>query len=288
MNDVSEVTGFFPGPGGAKIFYRHIPAESERARLVICHGLGEHSGRYEPVVNRLSPLGFSIWALDHPGHGRSEGPRGHVDCFSHYLDGTAAMLEIARENLPPDRPVFLLGHSLGGLIALRTAILRPDLIDGVAASSPGLGMIIEVPAAKKVLGRVMSKIWPRLSMSNELDATKISRDPAVVQAYQNDPLVHDRVTARWFTEFMGGMDNAQELAPVMKVPTLMQVAGADALVNPDASRRFFDRLGAADKTLHFYEGYYHEIFNEPEKYSRLALDDLAAWLEAHLTSPAGS
>ena len=128
----------------------------------------------------------------------------------------------------------------------------------------------------------MSYAWPGLIMGNELDATKISRDPDVVKAYENDPLVHDRVSARFFTELMAAMESVNQQASTLNVPVLMQVAGEDYLVNADASKDFFEKLTLQDKTLHVYDGVYHEIYNAPEDQKEKVLEDLEAWLDKRL------
>jgi len=282
MAELPETKGTFTGHDGLKIFYRNYHVDNERARLVIAHGLGEHSGRYCNVIERLLPKGISIWALDHRGHGQSDGTRGHVLTFDQYLSDLLTMVEIAREGWTAEKKVFLLGHSMGGLMALYFAIRFPEKINGVIASSPALGMVVEVPPIKKAIGKVMSAIWPSLTLGNELDATKISHDANVVNAYKNDPLVHDRVSARWFTEFISAMETTNRLTPKMDIPTLMQVAGDDHLVNAKFSKNFFEKLELEDKTLHFYDGLYHEIYNEPPDQRAIVLDDLENWLEAHI------
>jgi len=282
MAAMQEKTGILAGSDGVKIFYRHYEAESERARLVIAHGLGEHSGRYANVVAHLLPKGISIWLADHRGHGQSEGRRGHVLNFMQYLTDLQSVIKLARDGLPGDRKCFLLGHSMGGLIALYYAQRYPELIDGVLASSPALGMVIEVPAAKKILGSVMSYLWPGLTLGNELDAAKISHDQTVVSAYQNDPLVHDRVSTRLFTELMAAMETVTRQVSTLRVPVLMQVAGDDHLVNARTAGQFFEKLQVPDKTLHVYEGLYHEIYNEPQPQRDKVLNDLENWLEKRI------
>jgi len=284
MAALVELTGELEASDGIKLFYRHYPAESERARLVISHGLGEHAGRYGNVVERLLPKGISVWAPDHRGHGRSGGNRGHVVTFGQYLTDLRATVDLARKDIPAEMPCFLLGHSLGGLIALNFAQRHPDLVDGLVVSSPCLGMVIEVPPVKKALGSLMSRIWPGLTMGNELDATRISRDPAVVSAYESDPLVHDRVSARFFTELIKAIESVNQQAVALKVSVLMQVAGEDYLVNAEASKHFFDKLTLEDKTLHVYEGMYHEIYNAPPAEKERVLDDLEAWLVERMTN----
>lgn len=282
MAEYHERTDTFASRDGVDIFYRQYQAADERARLVIAHGLGEHSGRYGNVVNRLLPANYSLWIPDHRGHGQSGGKKGHVLNFEQYLLDLRLMVEMAGEGLPEGRKIFLLGHSMGGLIALDFALQSPELIDGVIASSPALGMVVEVPAVKNVLGKVMSFMWPGLLLGNELDSAKISHDESVVKAYQDDPLVHDRVSARWFTEFLSSMEEVNRQASRLQIPVLMQVAGDDHLVNAQAGKQFFENLTVADKSLHVYDGLYHEIYNELADQRLIVLDDLAAWLENHL------
>ncbi|MCG6911034.1 MAG: alpha/beta hydrolase [Deltaproteobacteria bacterium] len=282
MSNCKENIGSFSGQRGIDIFYRHLPAQTERARLIIAHGLGEHSGRYVNLFERLVPAGFSVWAPDLRGHGRSRGKRGHVDAFDQYVLDLKKLIEAVRSDLPPKRKVFLLGHSMGGLIALNYAQRFYDTIDGVVASSPGLGMNVKVPGAKAFMGKVMSSIWPALSMANGLDAEKISHDPQVVAAYVSDPLVHDRVTARWFTEFLAAMDATNARSAEVRVPVLLQVAGDDHLVNAQTSTTFFEGLAVRDKTIHVYEKLYHEIYNETRAERDVVIDDLMNWLALHI------
>jgi lysophospholipase len=277
-----ETTGYFSGDKGLKIFYRNLPAEKKKTRLVIAHGLGEHSGRYHNVASRLVPEGVSIWALDFCGHGQSEGRKGHVHNFGQYISDLDKLVDIASGSDPLDSKIFLLGHSLGGLIALTYALRFPGKLRGLVVSSPALAFKIKLPAVKIALGKIMSAIWPGLSMANELDPTKISHDKSVVDAYIHDPLVHNRVTARWFTEFASTMERTRQSAPGLKVPILMQIAGNDFLVDASASESFFNHLSLEDKTIHVYSDLFHEIYNEPEKERAEVLDDLNTWIEAHL------
>ncbi len=274
--------GSFKGVDGLSIFYRKYLAEAEKARLVIAHGLGEHSGRYDNVVSRLLPRGISIWAPDHRGHGQSDGPRGHVSSFYQYVDDLHSLVALSRDTLPEGQKIFLLGHSLGGLIALRFAARFPEVIDGVIISSPSLGLPEDLPAVKAFIGRIMSSLWPTLSLSNGIDASKLSHDEEVVRAYLDDPLVHDRVTARWFTEFALAMEAANRSAPEIKAPLLMQLAGDDHLTSVGASKRFFEDLPLADKTLYTYEDLYHETYNESAQQREHVLDDLDTWLMKHI------
>ncbi len=282
---MGNFTGYSEGycrHDGLNIFYRQYKASPEKARMIITHGLGEHSGRYLNVVNSLVPKGISIFAPDFRGHGKSDGKRGHVLSFGDYLEDLYSISEVALKEKKPGMKCFLLGHSMGGLIAINYTILRQETIDGLIISSPSLGVAVKVPAIKAALGKAMSFLWPGLSLNNELDASKISHDKKVVEAYRNDPLVHDRVTARWFTEFLSAMENANNQISEIKVPFLMQIAGDDHIANAAASKSFFERLSSKDKTLHVYEGLYHEIFNEKEEDRKPAIDDLESWIDSRI------
>jgi len=170
----------------------------------------------------------------------------------------------------------------GGLIALRFAARFPEVIDGVIVSSPALGLPKEPSFVMAFVVRIMSALRPTLTLSNGLDASKISHDEEVVRAYLDDPLVHTRVTARWFTEFVSAMEAAGRSASEIKVPFLMQLAGDDHLTSADASKRFFENLPLADKTLYIYEDLYHEIYNENAQQREHVLDDLDTWLMKHI------
>ncbi|UCF94651.1 MAG: lysophospholipase [Desulfobacterales bacterium] len=282
MTEFREEIGRYTSHDNLTIFYRQIRAEPERARLVIAHGLGEHSGRYGNLFKRLIPQGISIWALDHRGHGQSDGRRGHIQHFDQYLSDLGRLIQIVRQDRPDSGPCFLLGHSMGGLIALSFVRQGACPLDGVIASSPALGMVIAVPALQKILVHTMSFVWPGLTMKNHLDATKISHDQAVIDAYENDPRVHHHVSARWFTEFLSAMETVHREASKIEIPLLLQVAGDDYLVNAQSALRFFEKLDLEDKTLRVYEGLYHEIYNESKDQREKVLRDLEDWLESHL------
>ena len=282
MNQTTDANRHFTSDDGLSIFYRHRPATPEKARMVLAHGLGEHSGRYRHVIDRIVDTGISVWAIDHRGHGHSEGKRGHVDSIDQYIADLAKMVDIAKSGMPETMTCFLLGHSMGGLMVLNYAEKHPDAVHAVVASSPGLNPGMKVPVVKGGAAKIISRIWPSLSFDNELDSSKISHDPEVVKAYDNDPLVHGRITARWFTEFMSAMAWTRENAGRIKLPVLMQVAGDDRLVDAPTSRRFFESLTVSDKTLLYYDNLYHEIYNERLEDRNIVLNDLVNWLQKHM------
>lgn len=272
-------SGHFVSNDGVQLFYQlWRPRDKEKGALCVAHGLGEHSGRYANLVNKLVPAGWSVFALDHRGHGKSQGKRGHVDSFSQYINDLDVFIDIIKTK--SKSPLFLFGHSMGGLIALSYAILHPDKIKGVVSSAAALKIAVEVPKWKSTLGKIMSKIFPTLAMNNEIDPYMLSHDADVVDAYKNDPLVHSKVSARWFTEFVAQIEWVNKNAHKLNVPCLILQGGEDKLVHPDGSRQFFENVHISDKEFKFYPGLYHELINELRKDEPLS--DIASWLDEHL------
>jgi alpha-beta hydrolase superfamily lysophospholipase len=192
------------------------------------------------------------------------------------------MVDMAQKGKPEGMKCFLLGHSMGGLIVLRFAEVFKDSVDGVLASSPGLAPAMKIPVIKGGAAKFISNIWPTLTFDNELDPSHLSHDPAIVQAYINDPMVNRRISARWFTEFLSAMHAANSDVAAIHIPALMQVAGSDRLVDPQTAKNFFESLTTKDKTLFCYDDLYHEIYNELGQNREKVLDDLIKWLENHI------
>jgi acylglycerol lipase len=272
--------GTFVGVRGLTLFHQSWVPESEPvASVVIAHGFAEHSGGYASLAERLAASGYAVRALDHRGHGRSEGKRTSVVRFSDYVDDVHLLIEMTREEWPRG-PMFLLGHSMGGLIALALAVDHPAAIDALAVSAPVMstggasGFTIAV-------GKVLSRLAPDLGVLRPpLD--KISRDPAVVAAYNNDPLVfRTKIRARLGAEILETIAHVDAGLPTVRIPLLVMQGSEDGLVDPGCAPHVYERAGSADKTLKMYDGLWHEIFNEPER--DVVIADLLAWLEAHRT-----
>lgn len=265
---------------GAKLHVTHwLPEGRPRAIVLLAHGYAEHAGRYNHVAKRLTDAGYALYAIDHWGHGRSDGTPGFVPRFSAFTDGMAELLTLVEVN-HGDTPRLLLGHSMGGLIATLFLIERQQAFVAAALSGPGI-----LPAAPPSrftvwISRFLSRFFPRLGVL-ALDAKGVSRDPAVVAAYQADPLVYPgKIGARLGKEFMDAMAAAQAGAPEITLPILIQHGEADRLTAPDGSRYLFEHVSSADKLLKIYPGLFHEIYNEPEQ--GVVLDDLVGWFDAHI------
>lgn len=271
--------GRLTGQGGVPIFYRGLIPENPRAVLVIVHGVAEHSGRYIHLMNDMARRGFASFAIDQRGLGQSGGFRGHVDRFEDLTEDVASLVTVARSDFP-GLPVFLVGHSMGGLVVLLTGIRYPNGLSGVVASGPALALQVHVPAWKKALARVVGALAPRFSMDNGIPCEALSHDPEVVESYRNDPMRYPKLTARFYLEFVRAMGEASALAGQMHLPILIMQGGADCVVKPEASRAFADQAGSADKRFIMYDGLFHEIFNEPEKTQIFGV--IADWVEEHL------
>jgi alpha-beta hydrolase superfamily lysophospholipase len=258
-----------------------LPVGSARGGIVILHGLGEHSGRYRQLAQRLNEAGWSVRCYDHRGHGRSQGPRG--DC----PNGTPLLLDaqIVIDDFTSCtgfRP-FLLGHSMGGLFAAHVALSGRASLRGLILSSPALA--IRMSALELKLLKVMHAIAPRIGLPNGLQAQYLSHDPKVVAAYKADPLVHNKISARLLSAMLASIAYCDAHAAVLAMPALLLVSGDDHLVDAEGSKRFFAALPPGRAQMTVYDTLYHEIFNETASDRPVA--DLCAWLEAQTAFQGG-
>mgnify|MGYP000187108665 CR=1 FL=1 len=276
---MEHIEDYFKGVRDANIYYQAwLPDGDAKAVLLVVHGLGEHSGRYMNVVNHFVPLGYAVYGLDHIGHGKSEGAREFVKRFEDYAD-TLTIYYTMVKDWQPGKPVFLLGHSMGGLIASHYLLDHPDFA-GVIISAPAVKIGDAVSQATITMGKLMSAIAPKMGVL-ALDAGAISRDPAVVDAYANDPLVfHEKTPARLAAEMLKAMSRVTEEAGTITLPMIIVQGGEDKLVDPSGAQMLYDKAQSKDKTLKLYPGLYHEVFNEPERAQVLA--DVEEWLVAHI------
>ena len=272
--------GIFRGAGGVELFCRSRRLERDaRAVLAIVHGHGEHSGRYANVVQALVPRGYAVYGFDHRGHGRSPGRRGHIDSWAEYRGDVGAFLQLIG-NREPHRPVFLMGHSMGALVALDYLLHDSKGIRGAIISGAPIEPAGVAKPALVFLSRLLSGVCPRFPLNLALGTSALSRDAAVVKAYVADPLVHGRITARWGAETLAALAWVKARAPALNIPILFIHGEADRLNRSSGSRDFFDRVPIEDKTLHVYPEMYHELHND-FGYDRV-LNDLERWLERHL------
>ena len=252
-----------------------LPDAEPAAVLAVVHGYGDHGGRYGYLGDDMAARGHAVYVYDLRGHGRSAGRRGHIHRFADYLADTLVYLDVVAE-AQPGASLYLLGHSLGGLIAAAYAEARPAGLSGLILSSPFLRLGTPPPAFKVYVAKVLSLVAPSLDIGNTLQAADLSHEQDVVEAYVSDPLVHHVATSRWAAEVLTAQGAVLAGAPLIDLPLLLLYSEADAVTDPRASHELFARAGAVDKTERRYPGYFHELFNETGRAAVFA--DLAAWL----------
>ena len=274
---MERAEGWTRGADGTALFFRSWRAPSARAAVAIVHGLGEHSGRYDHVGAFLAARGFDCWAGDCRGHGMSPGPRVHVDDFGHYAGDAGAFIGLAAA---AGRPVFLLGHSQGGLVALLRALRHPQGLAGVAVSSPYLAAHPDAApkAVKLALASVLFRLRPGYLVASGLPTGALSHDPAVERAYLADPLVSRKVSPAWLRAARAAQDEVKAGAPRFPLPALVMASGDDRLVDPAAVRDWAARAPAATTTFVEWPGFFHEMFNELGK--EKVLERVVAWMGA--------
>jgi alpha-beta hydrolase superfamily lysophospholipase len=252
------------------------------ARGVVClvHGLGDHSSRYPHVAEALGNAGYVTLAFDLRGHGKSEGARGDAAAYDQQMDDIKRLLAEASERYPA-LPRFLYGHSMGGNLVLNYALRRRPSIQGVIATCPWLRAAFDPPAWRVRAGRVLHRVRPALLQPSGIDVAAISRDPAVVQAYRDNPLIHDKISLRMYFACVDAGQWALDHAAEFPLPLLLMHGGADRLTSAAASREFAAKIKQGC-TYKEWDEQFHEIHNEPEQQQLFVY--IVDWLGQHTTS----
>lgn len=266
----------FDGHDGLKLYEQcWLPESEPEAVVVLVHGFLEHSGRHERLAGVLNEQGYAVYAMDSRGHGRSEGERAFVDSFDDYLADLELFVDRVRRR-QPRRPLLLFGHSMGGTIVGLFAATRQPEVQGIALSAPAVMVGSGVFPILRRLASFFSRWLPKLRIVS-MDGRSISRDPEVVAAFRADPLVfHGRFPVRTGAEILQAATRLQEEIRNVRVPLLILQGTDDRVVSPEGARQIHMKAGCDDKTLHLYEGLYHELLSEPEKDD--VTDDLVRWL----------
>lgn len=271
--------GVLAGVGDRQIFRQSWSPDSQpRAAVIIVHGASEHSGRYGHVAQALVADGYAVYALDHRGHGRSDGPRAVIDRLaSAVTDVDGLVSEVRAEH--PELPIVMLGHSMGATVAISYTIRHHERLRALILSGP-LAALEAAPAPLRMLGRVLSVLAPKLPLV-DIDASLVSRDPEVVRDYEADPLNHHgKLPARTIDELARAIDDFPEAVTTITLPVLILYGTADRLAPPSGAQMLERRIGSADKTAIAYPGLFHEILNEPER--EAVLTDIRGWLAERL------
>ena len=257
------------------IYLRKWEVQDAKANLYIAHGLGEHGGRYEHLALHFNQLGFNVYAHDHQGHGKSSGTRGHINSFADYSDDLKTVIDATSNTNSTN---YLLGHSLGGVIASGFLLRHPTVIAKSIISAPGFEKKSPPNPIKASTGKLLANLFPKLTLWNEIEAEWICSTKEVVETYKNDPLVHDRVSTKFFTSFLAESNFIKDNVSKTNTPTLMLIPGSDIIVNHEVSKNLFASFGFEDNKLVEYPDSYHELLNE-DSVRLLAYKEIEDWLQ---------
>jgi alpha-beta hydrolase superfamily lysophospholipase len=260
-----------------KFYGQYWEAENTKAIVVLAHGMGEHSSRYQHVAKKLTDNDFSVVAFDHFGHGKTEGKRGHNPNFEAVLDSISKVIEKAKK-LFPEKPIFLYGHSMGGNAVVNYGIRKEHQLKGIIATSPFLKLAFKPPAIKLFVGKMLQNLIPSLTMGNELDVNAISRDKKEVKKYMNDPLIHAKISPNYSIKFIETGEWAIENAGKLKTPMILLHGTADSIIDYKGTQEFANN--SKNATLKLYEGGYHELHND--LCQEEMLQDVVDWLDSKL------
>ncbi|WP_439132640.1 alpha/beta hydrolase [Polaribacter sp.] len=260
-----------------EFFGQYWKAKETKAVVVLVHGMGEHSSRYQHVAEKLTSNSFSVVAFDHFGHGKTGGKRGHNPSFEAVLESVSKTIEKAKEVFP-NKPVFLYGHSMGGNVIINYALRKNDQLQGFVATSPFLKLAFKPPAIKLFVGKMLQNLIPSLTMGNELDIQAISRDKAEVKKYMNDKLIHTKISPNYSIKFIETGNWAISNASKLALPMLLVHGTEDCIISYKGTQEFAKNTKKA--TLKLYEGGYHELHNDLCKEEML--QDVVNWLNSQL------
>ncbi len=284
MVEPTKDEGFFSARDGLRLFFRIArPPGSSGAHVAVVHGYAEHQGRYAELVQALTAAGYTAHLVDVRGHGQSAGVRAFVDRFDDYLSDLELLLARVREEAA-GKPVFLLGHSHGSLIAARYLLDHPNAVRGAILGSPYFRLKLPVSPLKIWAGKLIAKVYPQLPMKNELKPEQLTRDVAIQKATAADPLYQQMATPGWFIQSSEAQDTVLRRASEFVTPFLALHGNADPIADPSATKAFYEGATAKDKTLKQYDGLLHELFHEPER--ELVFKDLIGWLDERRAAPA--
>lgn len=270
-----QITGELASPDGTKLYWVKNLLDNPKAVIVIVHGLAEHLGRYDYVVSKLNSFGYSVYRFDNRGHGKSGGEKGYLDDYNQFLDDADLVVNMAKKE-NPDKPLFMLGHSMGGYIAAGYGVKYPDKLAGQIFSGAA---VIDLPIFDE-LRQTDFDSAPRTMVPNDL-ADLICRDQKVVDDYKNDPLVLKETTQKLLgVVFVRGVKWFMDNVKSYRYPCLILHGGNDQIVTPEASKFLYDNISSPDKQLKIYDDLYHEILNEFEKDD--VLSDIRNWVEERL------
>jgi len=274
-----RLEGTFWGYQDAELFYQVWKSKESLGTLVVTHGIAEHSDCYARFAEQVAEMGWTVFAWDLRGHGRSEGKRGYVNRFQDFSDDLDNAIRFVKQKyLDRQKPLVLFGHSMGGLITIKTlGHNAPQGLSALALSSPALGLSLAVPKFKEKAATVLAEWLPKMTLYNEIKFDELVRDQNLVREYKADPLRHDKISPRLFLGMTEAFKEAMTFAPEIHLPTIMQLAGHEKIVSTPTSEKFFEALGSKKKEVYIYSESFHEIFNDLDRMD--AFRDLEKFLK---------
>jgi alpha-beta hydrolase superfamily lysophospholipase len=275
-SEAKHEEGFLNSADHLRLFWQRYTPPAPRATVAVLHGGGDHSGRYPALTTALVRGGFQVALVDFRGHGQSDGRRWYVDAFSDYLADLDAFVAKLREDGLAG-PLFVVGHSMGGLIAALWGLSHGREVAGFVLSSPFFGLALEPPAVKVLAARLLGRLVPWLPVSAGLDVADLTSDEEMRRWTERDPLYGRATTPRWFEESGRAQEEVLRRAGEFQAPLLVVAAGADAIADTKTTRRWYGEVRSVDKGLEVYEGFRHEIFNEVERHR--PIEAVVGWLD---------
>ncbi len=274
--------GFFEGHDGISLFFQVWENPKARGTILITHGQGEHSECYHRVVDFFKNSEWSFFAWDLRGHGRSEGKRGYASHFEDYVADYQIFLELAlKDHRVAGKPAVLMSHSMGGLIQLKTLAHHSFPVKAQTCSAPFLGLAFQPPGWKDTGAGLLNRIYPQITMWNEIKHTQLTQDAEVIKEYEQDVLRHDRISPGVYLGFQPAFEDVMAHATSLTIPSLFQLPEKDPVVSTPTAQAFFEKLGSPLKQLHLYgNDARHEIFNDLGRIQ--ALTDLKNFVDPFL------
>jgi alpha-beta hydrolase superfamily lysophospholipase len=278
-----QENGQIQGKDSTDIYLRQWIPDKPMAIMIITHGIGEHSGRYNAIAETLAAKRIAVYIPDLRGHGNSSGIRGHVQSFRDYIYDLKILYNKINDTYK-ELPVFIMGHSMGGVIATRYALTYKNDCSGLLLTSPAFIPTVEAPPIKKIVSSVLSTVMPTTQFSTNLDTVKLSHDENEVKAYTSDPLVHDKITSRLYLGLVENAAYCLDHASEITIPLLVLHGTDDAICSIRGSEIFFQRSISADKSLVTYQELYHELLHEIPREKKKVNAAIIAWIIEHHTS----
>jgi len=285
MAKYSYSEGTYSGKGNARIAYKGWEADKPKGILVIIHGIGEHSGRYNRIVDALGGKRISVFALDLRGHGKSQGDKGHIDSFLDYIFDLKIFMNMIRE-AHSDLPVIMLGHSLGGAIACRYSLTYQNDLKGIVLSSPALSIHTGTSVITRAAAPVLSVFTPKMEIQTGIDPKLLTHDEQEMALYSADPLIHNIITPRLYSEILKNGNYCSERAADIRIPLLVTHGGSDKIVPSKESESLFEHSLSDDKQLLIIPDLFHEIMNETPRERAKVLSVISGWIASHITGKA--